>query len=492
MKKKFFIFILAVNLFNAVFAQKHDYIWVLGHNGGTNIDFNDTPPNIYFADRPTVMHVTNAIMSDISGQLLFYTNGCNIYAKNNKIMENGQDINPGTLHNEFCTEPFIAYLASRGATALPQRDSIYNLFHLGMKRVTTPQYDVFANRLYYTKVNMSQNTGMGKVVEKNKLIVEDTFQGGDLIAVKHGNLEDWWVIVPKRYSNKYFKIAAVSDGSMVVSEQIIGDSSIVGSSGGSQAVFSPDGSLYARYVPKQGILLFDFDRETGELSNYRHLPIPSDSAFAGGIAISPNSRFLYISAETKFYQYDLQASDISASQVLLAEYDGTVSPFATTFYNCQLAPDCKIYCNCNSSCNVFHVVNHPDEPGLACDFVQHGVQLATSNAGSIPNFPNYRLGSGQPVCVATEAGEVEKTAAPIKVFPNPATSVVTVSMPQALQRDATWSLHDQLGRAVRRAVLSAGQQEVQVSVEGLVAGLYFWSIKGEGFVVGSGKLIIQR
>jgi hypothetical protein len=490
--KTIFSFLIIACFHFIVIAQKHDYVWVLGHNGGTNIDFNIAPLEIYFADRPTEMFVTNASMSDSAGALLFYTNGCNIFNWDNEIMENGQNINPGTVHNDFCEEPFNAYTSIRGATALPQIGNIYNLFHLGMKRVTTPQYDVFPNRLYYSKVDMSINNGDGKVIEKNKLIIEDTLQGGDLSAVKHTNGLDWWVFVPKRYSNKYFKVLASNNGEMIVSEQMIGDSSVVGSAGGSQDVFAPDGSLYARYVPKQGVLLFDFDREIGELSNYRHLSIPGDSAFAGGIAISPNSRFLYISAETKFYQYDLQASDISASRVLLAEYDGTVSPFATTFYNCQLAPDCKIYCNCNSSCNVFHVVNHPDEPGLACDFVQHGVQLATSNAGSIPNFPNYRLGSGQPVCVATEAGEVEKTAAPIKVFPNPATSQVTVYMPQALPKEATWLLYDQLGRAVRRVVLSAGQQEVQVSVEGVAAGLYFWSVVGEGALMGSGKLIIVK
>ncbi len=487
--KTFLTFIIIPIWSIIAFTQKHDYIWILGHNGGTNIDFNTLPPEIYFADRPTEMDVTNASISDSSGALLFYTNGCNIYDKNDEIMENGQDINPGTVHNDFCIEPYIAYTAIRGAMALPQKGNIYNLFHLGMKRVTNPQYDVFPNKLYYSKVDMSVNDG--KVVEKNKLIIEDTLQGGDLSAVKHANELDWWVFIPKRYSNKYFKVLVTNNGEMIVSEQIIGDSSVIGSAGGSQDVFSPDGKLYARYVPKQGTLLFDFDRETGELSNYRHIPDPGDSTSGGGIAISPNSRYLYVSTETKFYQYDLQSSDINASRVLLAEYDGTVSPFATIFYKCQLAPDCKIYCNCKSSCNVLHVVNYPDEPGLACDFVQHGVQLATSNALSLPNFPNYRLGSGQPVCTPTAAGEVS-AAVGIKVWPNPASDGVTVSLGEAVHAPMVWSLHDQLGRVVRRAVLSAGQQEVAVSVEGLAAGLYFWQLESEGRQLGNGKLIIAK
>lgn len=228
------------------------------------------------------------------------------------------------------------------------------------------------------------------------------------------------------------------------------------------------------------------------MGNYRHIPIPGDSAFVGGAAISPNSRYLYISSQVKFYQYDLQAPDIAASQVLLGEYDGYVSPFATTFYNCQLAPDCKIYCNCYNSCDVFHVVNYPDEPGLSCDFVQHGVQLASSNALSIPNFPNYRLGTGQSVCTPTTTEDAVKAQQLVRVYPNPTNHEITLALELTLLQSGSFQLFTLTGQAVRQWEVSAGQPEQTISLEGLTEGLYFWRVGSEGRVMGSGKLIISK
>ncbi|MCF8244916.1 MAG: T9SS type A sorting domain-containing protein [Saprospiraceae bacterium] len=344
---------------------------------------------------------------------------------------------------------------------------------------------------------MEQNNGLGKVIEKNVLVLEDTMHSGDLTAVKHNNNVDWWIITPKRTSNVYFKIHFTPNGIESVNTQSIGDSTLYAGDGGGQAIFSPNGTKYIRYNPADDIQIFDFDRSTGELSNYQHIIIPQDTAFVGGAAISPNSRYLYISSQVKFYQYDLQAPDIAASQVLLGEYDGYMSPFATTFFSCQLAPDCKIYCCTYNGCDVLHVVNYPDEPGLACDFVQHGVQLPSYNTLSMPNFPNYRLGTGQPVCVPTANDEVKLVQSEIKVYPNPANGQVTVLLPAPLYNESTWSLHDALGREVASAVLSApqgqaGKQEAEVGLAGVASGLYFWRVVNGRGTVGSGKLIIIK
>jgi hypothetical protein len=112
----------------------------------------------------------------------------------------------------------------------------------------------------------------------------------------------------------------------------------------------------------------------------------------GGGAFSPNSRYLYINFFTKAFQYDLEASDVWASQVQVAEYDGFLDPSFTTFYLMQLAPDGKIYSSSTNSVTSLHVMHNPDEPGLECQYQQHGIELPNRNAYSMPTFPNYRLG----------------------------------------------------------------------------------------------------
>ena len=110
------------------------------------------------------------------------------------------------------------------------------------------------------------------------------------------------------------------------------------------------------------------------------------------MAVSPNARFLYVSSYLYIYQFDLWADDIEASKETVAIYDGYAAPFATRFYMAQLAPDGKIYLSCSNGVDILHVIHKPNEKGLACEVEQHGIQLPTYNASSMPNFPNFRLG----------------------------------------------------------------------------------------------------
>jgi len=459
------------------------------------MDFNTSPPTISYANRTTDMHLTNVSMSDSLGNLLFYTNGCSIFNKENNIMENGGNINPGNIHNNNCIEPFNAYTASRGAIAFQADYKTFYLFHQGLKLVTDSVIDVYDNKLYLSKIDMTQNNGLGKVIEKNFVVLEDTMQGGDLTAVKKSNNIDWWVLIPKRTSNTYFKILFTPNGVESVSTQTIGDSTKYIGDGGDQAVFSPDGTKYVRYNPFDEISIFDFDRETGELSNYQKVSIPGDTAFVGGAAISPNSRYLYISSQIRFYQYDLQAPDIAASQVLLGEYDGYQSPFplATTFFTCQLAPDCKIYCCTYNGCDVLHVVNYPDEPGLACNFVQHGVQLPSYNTLSMPNFPNYRLGTGQPTCTPTASGEVVQVQQSAKVYPNPASGELNLEFSTGTGKPIVFRLYDPTGRLASYWTLEGDGQPQSLNISGLASGLYLWQLNTvDGLPLDKGKLVIAK
>jgi hypothetical protein len=137
--------------------------------------------------------------------------------------------------------------------------------------------------------------------------------------------------------------------------------------------------------------VYDFDRCMGTLHNPRQFHFTHDRA-GGGCAFSPNSRYLYINHTTEAYQYDLESSDIWGSRVQVAEYDGFLDPFSTTFYLMQLAPDGKIYSSYTGGGSSMHVIHQPDEAGAGCQYQQHGLKLITRNSYSVPTFPNFRLG----------------------------------------------------------------------------------------------------
>lgn len=382
-------------------AQKHDYVWLMGEDSQTNpefsgtvIDFNTVLPNIYYEFREMFFFPTNASICDTAGNLLFYTNGIYIANALGEPMENGQGLNPGPHAN---TWQDYGYILDQGALILPvpEHDSLYYLLHLD-KETPSGQFDYHSQHFYYTLINIRENNGLGRVIEKNQVIIDEELQVGKLTSVKHANGRDWWILLRKYGSNIFHRFLVTPDGILSQGIQQIGNPVLLPGVG--QAVFSPDGSKYVFYDNRSVVdgnycNIYDFDRCTGQLTNPVQFSFV-DSASCGGIAISPNNRFLYVSSFRFLYQYDLWAPDIEASRITIAEWDGFVENnfFATTFYLAQLAPDGKIYINSNNSVSYLHVINQPDLPGLLCDVCQHCVDLPTKNAFSMPNFPNYRLG----------------------------------------------------------------------------------------------------
>src|SRR5690606_16753716 len=156
-------------------------------------------------------------------------------------------------------------------------------------------------------------------------------------------------------------------------------------------------------------------------------------------------------------QFDLEADDIGASKILVAEYDGYISVFPTTFHNQMLGPDCRIYINSPNGVDVLHVIMYPDRPGLACEVVQHGVQLPTPHLISLPKVPHYRTGTPYPVCDSTIVLNITTPvfdlpapeALKLSVFPNPADNLVTFqySLPEADAR-CFIQVFDRFGRKV--------------------------------------------
>jgi hypothetical protein len=89
-----------------------------------------------------------------------------------------------------------------------------------------------------------------------------------------------------------------------------------------QSVFTPDGRHYIRFhvggdSPKCPLDIYDFDRCTGALSNFRRKWIDELGPIAG-LAVSPNSRFAYCFTGSALHQYDMELD----TAIHIADYDG--------------------------------------------------------------------------------------------------------------------------------------------------------------------------
>ena len=138
------IFIFCFLSTHAITAQKHDYIWVAGYGsypikpnfGGIVLDFNQKDVDVSLKYRVPDLSSVNTSICDSAGNLLFYSNGCGIYRSNDSLLENGDNINPGELHDKFCNDPYLAVYVSGKQSVLalpmPGSESEYIVFHLGI------------------------------------------------------------------------------------------------------------------------------------------------------------------------------------------------------------------------------------------------------------------------------------------------------------------------------------------------------------------------
>jgi hypothetical protein len=508
------LFAFLIFLPNFLLAQKHDYIWTSGYDsysndlrfGGMNISFVSEAVKTDRIERPmNIQTGFNVAMSDTNGHLQFYSNGCYIANLENDTIENGTGINPGYVHDLKCpgsgSNGYTSGFQSGLALPTPDTVGVYFMFHKRIIYLSVAPY-VLTDQLLYSTVDMNQNSGKGKVTAKNVVAVADSAMGyGGLTAVRHANGRDWWVISPGFVNNNYYLLLVTKNGVAAVKEQQIGDPTPESVEGGGQSFFTPDGKTYIRSNSLNKIRMFDFDRATGTLSNYRRVNVNFGSYNPIGVAagVSPSGRFLYVTVRKYLYQLDLQASDIEASQVLLDEWDGYGDPIACDFWSVHSGPDCKLYISTGNGSRIMHVVHHPDDLGLDCDFEQRGLHTSTYYGAPFPNFPNYRLKAvGEPFspCKGYTVGQDEVVFSPlpaVSVFPNPASEYVKVVPNRPLPVRSHWVLYDAYGREVRSERVDGASNCTESDVQGLAGGVYFWSlVSGEGRAVASGKLIVRH
>ncbi|MDQ3050362.1 MAG: hypothetical protein M3Q95_05705, partial [Bacteroidota bacterium] len=251
--------------------------------------------------------------------------------------------------------------------------------------------------LYWSVIDMNGNGGLGSVILKNQILIQDTLNAGKITACKHANGRDWWVVCHRFNSNLYYKFLISPIGVSTSITQNIGTIRSLADIG--KVAFSPDGNKFAYfnafYTTSATLDIYDFDRCTGDFSNPLSISIPQSTGFGGGLCFSPGSQFLYVCNVDSVYQFNLTATNVESSKFVVAAWDSTYSPnppFATLFENAAIAADGKIYITTGNSTFKMHVINNPDSLETGCDLVQNGITLPAFYFNTLPNHPNYFLG----------------------------------------------------------------------------------------------------
>jgi hypothetical protein len=335
---------------------------------------------------------TCASICDSSGNLLFYcgtplvplylsggaSNWGYAATKNHQVMQNGDTLVGSGWYQEMVIVPD------------PGTPMQYYIFCLGVSSAN--------NGLYYSKVDMSYNSGQGKVVQKNIVLRTDTMTDG-VAVTRNGNGRDWWLVVrnwTKPQSTNAIMIYSINpSGVQLFSTQNLGIPTI--DDGFYRLKFNSEGSRLYNVSARGIIERFDFDRCTGVLSNETNFEGLSGPPykFYWGFEVSPDESKMYVSSiyqtanfDTSYLiQYDLNAANFAASADTLYSFLNDLPGIL------QKGPDNKIYLstmslspdtcfdylfcygNINTTNSNLSVINSPDSAGTAWE---HGlVVLAT-------------------------------------------------------------------------------------------------------------------
>ena len=415
---KLFFTILLVSNFFFSFAQKQDYNWCFGDSAGIN--FNTSPPTTFQSSINSTECATN--FSDRYGNLLFYAGGnvndfykIFVWSKDNTMMQNGNYIYGHTS-------------VTNGVLVIPFNTDT-NKFYV---------FHIYGN-LYKSIVDLSFNNGLGKVILKNSIVYNTQQISEKLTAIRHANGRDWWLILHQNDNNTFVKFLIANDVIFGPFLQSIGSvyATSYGGDYGEMEV-SADGDKIAATNLLGVIDLFDFDRCTGELSNWLNLSNYSSNYFAQtyGCSFSSKGTQLYITKADSLFQFDLTSTDITGSMQTIWV---NANPNNQSLGQMQLAPDGKIYVanvsgmsfpnNNFDSLNMnLSVINFPNSIGVACDFQPYSFSLnGRRSYFSLPNIPNYNLGSLEgSECDTLTSNENSFIHENLKIYPNPTNDLLFI------------------------------------------------------------------
>ena len=344
--------------------------WFFGYNAG--LDFNGGGP-VNITGGQVFTAEGSASIADANGNLLFYTDGMNVWDKNHTSMPNGT----GLMGHSSSTQSGVIIKK-------PGSSNIYYIF--------TADVQTGTGGLRYNEVDMTLNGGLGDVTA-NKNVLLQTASCEKVTGVRHCNNTDVWVITHDWNSDAFRTFLVTPAGVNPVPVISNVGLFVSGTSGDAigQLKSSPNGRRLASAIwelSTNRFEIFDFDNSTGVVSHQILLPqIPATSG-AYGVEFSPDGTKLYASIITpgEIYQFDLCAGTDSAVAASGVKIGQSVNNFNGSL---QLAPDNKIY-SARYNVSWVGVINNPNQAGLACNYVDNGISLGGPLGGlGLPNFVPY-------------------------------------------------------------------------------------------------------
>jgi large repetitive protein len=310
-------------------GQSKDFTWVLGNRV---IEFHKTTKEPVASNGPVALTGTGAVAENpANGDILFYTDGVNVFDATNQVMVNGTGLNADVSANQPVVvgqvpgSPNLFYILTHNAA--------------GAIEVTTVDMALTGN---------AAAVPLGEVTTKNVPIPALVNQSDGMITIPHANGTDFWLITHTTGTTTYNITLVNSSGFTTTSFSLVGLIQDV-----ANFSYNPTTNQLAVSPAEanRNVEILNFDPASGSLSFEAGLPLSSTTAPQGifDVEWSPLGDYVYISGynstgQPDLLQYDLLNISIPPPTGLTSPQSVLPQPNTVTeSFGLQMGPDTVLY-----------------------------------------------------------------------------------------------------------------------------------------------------
>ena len=353
------------------YSQRQDQNWYFG--SGAAVSWLSGSPVALDNSQMGSNEGCASISDRSTGRLLFYTNGKFLWDSNHIAQSTTLNSGPSS---------------SQGPIIVPDP-------------ANPDQYYIFAvpdltgggssENFCYSLVTVKPTL---KILTANKFVQNEV---SEKIAVAFNKTDgNYWIITHHRYDGRFYSFKldskgfnsnpVISDYNLPTLDKIIGHLKI--SPNNEMAAMS----IYGGEIKKVAshLLLFDFNVQTGTVSNSKLIKTTDSIDYIYGVSFSPDNTKLYATGGRRpkyggvpaIFQYE-----IAPNRTIVNNSEFVIQPQSAA-YALQLGPDNKLYVSRDES-QFLSVINNPNEKGNACAYIDDGVQLSPFRCAlGLPTFIN--------------------------------------------------------------------------------------------------------
>lgn len=339
-------------------------IWYFGQNAG--LDFNPLPDDpVVSITGPIDSPEGVSVISDRNGQVVFSTDGLNVYDKNGNLVPTPP--NPPGLGGEPGATQSVLIMP------VPGDETLYYIF------TTQEVYGTGTYELRYSLYDLKLNNGDGGLVEYNQFLFSPsteriTGSGNWIIAHEYGN-----------NSFRAYEITTAGISSPVISGAGSDHSVTSAESAQGYMKLGPGNKLaVALSTPGSNVIeIFDFNDSTGVVSNPQVVDLEQPDGQVYGIEFSPGGNKLFATvkgSDSELYEFafdSLGNAYLKQSESRPGEELGAL----------QMGPDGQIYLAVNGSSFLYTITASEDTASVTpLVWQEFPLQGGTSSTLGLPNF----------------------------------------------------------------------------------------------------------